>query len=128
MADSNEARDDGLGALPTSLRFYYIKSPTYRVLHIDGAIGGITPKGLIHCAVYSERPAIPREQEFSVEDGLRLGRIVATEGKVGIVREIEADLMMDKRVVRELRDWLDKRLADIDVAEIESSEGKSDAV
>ena len=43
-----------------ALRFFYIKAYNFRVVHVDGVIGGITPKGLLHLAVFSERAAIPQ--------------------------------------------------------------------
>ena len=39
---------------PTRVRFHYLKSQLWRVVHVDGAIGGITPRGMIHAALYSE--------------------------------------------------------------------------
>ena len=47
--------------LPEQLEFHYIKSNQFRVIHVDGGIGSITPKGFIHFALYSERLAIPRK-------------------------------------------------------------------
>src|SRR3989442_6878794 len=45
---------------PQDVTFHYIKSSQFRVVHADGIIGGVTPRGLIHIAVFSERPAIPQ--------------------------------------------------------------------
>jgi hypothetical protein len=42
------------------IAFEYIKSNLFRVIHADGAIGGVTPSGNLHLAFFSERPAIPR--------------------------------------------------------------------
>jgi hypothetical protein len=42
--------------------FEYIKSQLFRVIHSDGAIGGITPTGNVHVAFYSDRAAIPKVQ------------------------------------------------------------------
>lgn len=52
------------GTSPTTapqIRFNYIKSAQFRVIHADGAIGGVTPNGFIHMALFNERAAIPRE-------------------------------------------------------------------
>jgi hypothetical protein len=48
----------------------YQKSGLFRVVHADGFWGGPTPKGNIHFACYSERPAIPRRTTFEVKDGI----------------------------------------------------------
>ena len=42
----------------------HAKSPDFRMTWADGLIGSITPTGLIHFALYAERPAIPRRQVF----------------------------------------------------------------
>jgi hypothetical protein len=109
-----------LDALPR-LRFHYIKGQQFRVIHVDGALGGITPRGLIHCAVYSERPAIPQTTEHDISPEGRLGAQVSQEGRQGVVREMDVDLIMSKQTAIELRDWLDGR-----VKELEQLESRSD--
>jgi len=99
------------------IRFHYIKSPGFRVLHVDGAVGGITPRGMIHLATYSERGAIPRilEQSFSVDRGTPIEpepRVI--EARDGIVREMEADLVMTLNTAIEVRDWLNTHIAKLE--------------
>jgi hypothetical protein len=108
--------------IPPRVRFYYIKSNLFRVVHVDGAIGGITSRGLIHCSLYSERPAIPQITEHQVTAEGRIGVPVEQEGKEGIVREMDVDLIMTKRTATELRDWLSNRISDLDKLEQESAE------
>ena len=74
---------------------------------MDGAYGGVTPNGNIHCAVFSERGPIPQITEHSVTatGNLENSQIVI-EGKAGLVRELDADLVMSMTVAAELRDWL----------------------
>ncbi len=90
--------------------FHYSKSAQFRVIHVDGAIGGITPRGLIHMAVYSERPPIPKTTTHELTDTGLLGAMFNSEVKEGIVREMEADLMLSIQAATELRDWLTKNL------------------
>lgn len=99
---------------PPRVRFYYLKSTQFRVLHVDGAIGGITPRGLIHLSVYSERPAIPQSQQHEISPEGRILDPNETEGKLGIVRELDADLIMSKQGAVELRDWLTARIDELD--------------
>lgn len=108
------------------LRFFYIKSRAFRVVHADGAIGGVTPRGLIHAAFYSERAAIPQETEVEVSPTGSLGARVNQVGKDGIVRELDVDIMMSKRAARELRDWLTEKLSEIEriEEEVKASEAK----
>jgi hypothetical protein len=96
------------------VRFYYSKSQIFRVIHADGALGGITPRGLIHVVFYSERPAIPQSQFHSVSPEGRLSEPVSTEGKDGVVRELDVDVMMSKTTAIELRDWLTARIDELE--------------
>ena len=45
---------------PTTLKFEYEKSEQFRTVFADGAIGGVTPRGYVHVAFYSERSPIPK--------------------------------------------------------------------
>lgn len=73
-----------------------MKSPSFRTIHVDGAVGGLTPNGHIQLAVYNERHPIPTKivrnidiEANSVEE-LRAER----EVRSGIVHELEANLML----------------------------------
>jgi len=97
----------------TSVSISYIKSAQFRVVHMDGALGGITPTGNIHLAVYSERPAIPQVVVYGVANGA-LGDPISQEGRAGVVRELEADLMMSRAAAEGLRNWLDEQIQQLD--------------
>jgi hypothetical protein len=96
---------------PRKLNFHYIKGNHYRVVHMDGAHGGITPRGGIFAAIYSERLPIPQMTVHKVE-----GETVADEireerkTKDGVVREIEVGLTMDLATAQTFHDWLGERI------------------
>ncbi len=97
---------------PKSLKFHYIKSPMFRVVHVDGLFGGVTPTAFIHFALYSERMPIPQQTEQVVNADGTLGPEVP-EGRVvrdGVVRELEVDAIMNIDVARSMRDWLTGQL------------------
>ena len=94
------------GGSSQNVTFHYLKSTQYRVVHVDGAIGGPTSTGLIHIAMYSEHSAIPREQVFSLTKDGTLGDLVQTVSRGGVVRELEVDAMMTLDYAKSLRDWL----------------------
>lgn len=119
---SDDTRGGGV-APPSHVTFNYIKSQFYRVIHVDGAIGGITPRGLIHCSIYSERAAIPRVAKHPLNADGSLGDMEVIESREGVAREMEADLLLDRRAARELRDWLDRQLQRFDELQLEKGEG-----
>jgi len=97
------------------IRFHYLKSTQYRVIHVDGAIGQTTPLGYIHMSLYSERPSIPREQVQQLKEDGSLGEAIPEEtvSREGIVREMEVDAIMDINVAQSLKDWLDKQIKEL---------------
>lgn len=87
--------------------FHYIKCGDFRTIHVDGAIGSLTPSGHVHCAIYSERPAIPKvvSYELDSEGGLIEEAKSVVESKTGFVRELQADLVLEPDVARALAKW-----------------------
>jgi hypothetical protein len=105
------------GRLPDRLVVEYLKSQYFRVAHVDGAIGGPTPSGHIHLALFSERPAIPRRLVFPLENG-KLGDPLPEEAIVreGMIREMDIDLMMSVSAAEEIAKLLNKMVADMKAA------------
>ncbi len=99
-------------AAPKKIRFHYIKSNYFRVVHVDGAHGGITPNGNIFFSAYSQRAPIPQitthkiEADGSVTEEIREERV----GKDGIVREVEVGIMMDAATAESLHKWLGEKV------------------
>lgn len=89
-----------------TLEFHYQKTSQYRVYHSDGAIGGPTPRGQFALSFFSERPPIPRigkRTVIAVQDGqATMGPEEPVDVIGGIVRQVEATVMMDLRAAQEL--------------------------
>lgn len=110
MTDKSDKFDP---SRPT-LAFDYLKAPNFQSLRADGVIGGITPTGRIHMAVYSERPSIPRRLTYVVLDNGQLGDIVNVESRNSVVREMSADIFLDLRAAKAIRDWLSQQIDDLE--------------
>jgi len=103
------------------ITFEYIKSNYFRVIHVDGAHGGITPKARgIQMAFFCERQPIPQEETFLVEEG-RLEGPTDRKGRTGIIREVEVEVVMDLPTAKAIKDWLQSRIDQID--ELQSQGG-----
>lgn len=96
--------------------FEYIKSTAFRVIHADGAIGGISPSGNIHFALFSDRPAIPRLQVNERNADGTLGRVKPehTVVRPGIIREMDVDVVMSPVAAKALADWLIQNLSKLE--------------
>ncbi len=98
----------------SGVEIHYMKSNHFRVIHADGAVGAITPRGLVHMTLYSERAAIPKRGFRAISvDGQSLESEEFTETIGGVVRELEVDVLMDKAIVLQIRDWLTRRLDEL---------------
>jgi len=106
--------EDGKPAPVEPIQFHYIKNPSFHTVHVDGAIGSLTPRGYIHAALYTERAPIPRVMTHALSSDGKLGPLVHSEARPGIVREIEVSLLLDKAAAQSLRDWLNEQLIQYD--------------
>jgi hypothetical protein len=115
--------------MPTSVPFHYIKSNSFRVIHTDGAVGNITPAGLIFMGFYSERSAIPQIMVHEVTEGGQVGgeRLDERVGKKGIVREVEVGATMSVEVAQTIVAWLQERIELIHKLRKTAELGKTDA-
>src|SRR5215204_882367 len=91
--------------------FEYIKSNLFRVIHCDGAIGGVTPSGNLHIAFFSERPAMPRTLVHTRNEMGTLGPPIPerTEGRRSVIREMDVDVVVAPRAVDALIQWLEQQ-------------------
>jgi len=115
--------------MPTSVPFHYIKSNAFRVIHTDGAVGNVTPAGLIFMSFYSERSAIPQIMVHEITEGGQIGseRLDERVGKKGIVREVEVGATMSVEVAQTIVAWLQERIELIYKLRKTAELGKTDA-
>ncbi|MGI9068614.1 MAG: hypothetical protein ACR2HX_19700 [Pyrinomonadaceae bacterium] len=102
------------------VNFKYVKSNFFRVIHADGAWGGLSPRGDIHISFYNERVAIPDSSSFVVsEEGIKQPE---TFQGSGLVREVEADVIIDLPTAQSLRVWLDDKIKTLESLVVEAQE------
>lgn len=117
MAEGKKLKS-GNGGSPAQepvIVFEYIKSEFFRVIHTDGAIGGITPQGNIHFALFSERSAIPRLLVHEANPDGTLGKALPDRAVVrpGIIREMDIDVVMSLSTAESFAAWLGDRIAEL---------------
>lgn len=89
---------------------HYLKTNNYKTVFVDGAYGGITPKGLLHMDLYLERHPIPKTSKIKIDDSGNLLDEEVQEKKQGIVREVQCGLAMDINTAISIRDWINTKL------------------
>lgn len=94
------------------VKFDYIKSNFFRVVHADGVLGGLTPRLDIHMDVWSERQAIPRELVHELKPDGTLGDELKEErtARDAIVREVEVGIVIDVALAKAMIDWLQEKI------------------
>jgi hypothetical protein len=91
----------------------YVKSNFFRVIHADGAWGGISPRGDIHMSFYNERGALPDSGVITVGDEGKIVKPEAVQSSGSLVREIECDVVFDLVTAVGFRKWLDNKISEM---------------
>ena len=92
--------------------FHYLKTSSYRSFRVDGAFGGLTPKGEIYLELYLERQVTPKIVTHEINKNGQLGKELKREGKRGMIREVECGISLDIVTAQTIRDFLDKQIND----------------
>ena len=112
MPEETPKKDTPAEDSSPTVTFHYIKSNLFRVIHADGAWGGITPKLKIQMALFSERNPIPQQtvQEVTEADTLGDERKAERVSRKGVIREVEAEVVMDVETAESLAEFLNSRV------------------
>ncbi len=97
-------------SLPEKIDVHYLKTSSYRSYHVDGMFGGPTSLGKLYIELFLERSVTPQIIQYKVTSEGTLGEEVHRIGKEGIIREIEAGLIMDIAIAKAFRDWLNEKI------------------
>ncbi len=94
------------------LRFHYLKSNFFRSVHVDGLIGGITPRLTIVMGFYSERHPYPDQIAHAINPNGTLGDELLEEriARDGLVRELEVNTVMSIDVAKAVINWLTQQV------------------
>lgn len=108
---------------PSTVSFDFIKSNHFRVVSVDGVFGGLTPRGSIHMAAWSQRGALPDQvtHEFGPKG---LGKEISRKGSSAFVREYEVGLVFDAGVAKAVIVWLEDKVRDLEAIEAAKKEGE----
>ena len=94
------------------VKFHYLKSNLFRIIHADGALGGLTPTLELFFTLYSQRAPIPRVTVQPVLPSGQLGDEIMSERetKEGIIREPEVGVIMNIATAKVFHKWLTGKL------------------
>jgi hypothetical protein len=94
------------------IKFHYIKGNFFRVIHADGAFGGISPTGDIFFSLFSQRPPIPQLTVQPLKESGELGDEIIEDRvtKEGFIREIEVGISIRPEVAESLIKFLQEKV------------------
>lgn len=110
---------------PETVAFEYLKAHAFRVIKVDGVVGGLSPHGDISINLFNERMPIPQRVVCSVDEG-HIGEEITSERvqRDAIVREVEVCAVINIKTARVFVDWLKMNIAKFD--EITQKEATDD--
>lgn len=116
-AAEDVARDSKAGReLPTRIQYTFVKSNLFRVVHSDGVYGGTTPTGQINLFFFNERFPLPQQISHSFTQAAGIGEELrdARITKTGIIREVEANMVMSLDSAKTLHQWLGDKIVELE--------------
>ncbi len=100
--------------------FKYIFNYAYNPSYVNGAHGGLTPRGELVVNFYLERPPLPQEISHEINPNGTIGEVTAEEPadlKSSMVRFIDTGVVLNYESARNIHFWLGERLKEMEAIE-----------
>ena len=100
--------------------FKYIFTYDYNPLYVNGAHGGVTPRGELVVNFYQERMPLPNAITHELNPNGTIGTEVAVEPEDlnrSLVRYVSTGVVVNHQTARELHYWLGEKLRELDAME-----------
>jgi hypothetical protein len=102
------------------LKFKYIFDYGYNPIYVNGAHGGVSPRGELIMNFYLERMALPESITHEINPNGTIGKETAAEPDDlanSMVRFIESGVVMNYQNAKELHLWLGERIKEMEALE-----------
>jgi hypothetical protein len=110
---SNSEENTTRRETPSPIKFQYLTSSAFRVIHADGIFGGFTPQGNLFLNIFSEHAPLPDVTFHRVEENGALGPEIMEKrqgASDAVIREVEAGVSMNLDVAKAMLEWLRSRI------------------
>ena len=104
----------------SELKFKYIFDYGYNPVYVNGAHGGVSPRGELVMNFYLERMALPQSITHEINPNGTIGKEAAAEPHDlanSMVRFIESGIVMNYQNAKELHLWLGERIKELEALE-----------
>ena len=100
--------------------FKYVVAPGYNPVYINGAHGGVSPRGEIMVNFYIERLPLPDSITHEINPNGTIGNETASEPadmKTTLVRHIDTGIVLTAENARMFHAWLGERIREAEALE-----------
>jgi hypothetical protein len=101
----------------SSLSFKYIFTYDYNPVYVNGAHGGVSPRGELVANFYLERQPLPNELTHSISSEGAIGDVMAVEPKdlnSSLVRYVPCGIVLNYASARNLHQWLGEKISEME--------------
>jgi hypothetical protein len=102
------------------IAFKYIFNYAYNPVYVNGAHGGISPRGELVMNFYLERPPLPPEITHEINPNGSIGNVTGEEPQnlsSSMVRFIDTGVILNYETARNLHYWIGERLQEMEAIE-----------
>jgi hypothetical protein len=102
------------------LTFKYIFNYSYNPVYVNGAHGGISPRGELVMNFYLERPPLPNEITHEINMNGTIGEVIAEEPEnlnSSMIRFIDTGVILNYEAARNIHFWMGERLKEMEAIE-----------
>ena len=102
------------------VNFKYIFNYAYNPVYVNGAHGGISPRGELVMNFYLERPPLPNEITHEINPNGTIGEVVSEDPedlKNSMVRFIDNGVILNYESARNIHFWIGERLKELEAIE-----------
>ena len=102
------------------ITFKYVFNYGYNPVYVNGAHGGISPRGELVMNFYLERPPLPNAITHEINPNGTIGDQVGEEPenlKSSVVRFVDTGVVLNYEAARNIHFWLGERLKELEAIE-----------
>ena len=102
-------------------KFKYIFTYDYNPVYVNGAHGGVTPRGELVVNFYQERQPLPNAITHELNPNGTIGKEVAVEPgdlNKSLVRFVSNGVVLTHQTARELHYWLGDKIKEMEAMEL----------
>ncbi|WP_243374282.1 hypothetical protein [Geotalea sp. SG265] len=113
------------------LKFKYVFDNAYNPVYVNGAHGGVTPRGELVVNFYLERQPLPNSISHEIAPNGSIGRESAVEPADlhhSFVRYISSGVVLSHQTAEEIHFWLGEKLKEMEAIEKAKSAMDSAAI